>query len=104
MYRALYDRNECNGERRRSETVKGEATSKQPSEHLERDEKYIELKLYDDRVNTNVVITRVLENPQSAYSIQMMLPYPQRFWHILRDLVLLPIWSLKRFGDGPTSV
>ena len=79
MRRALYDRNECNGERGRSETVKGEESSKQPSEHLERDEKYIELKLYDDR-DTNVVITRVLENPQSAYSIQMTLPYPQRFW------------------------
>ena len=104
MYRALYDRNECIGERRRSETVKGEESSKQPSEHLERDDKYMELKLYDDRANANVVITRVLENPQSAYSIQMTLPYPQRFWHILRDLVLLPIWSLKRFGDGPTSV
>jgi hypothetical protein len=54
VYRALYDRNECNGERRRSETVQGEESSKQPSEHLERDEKYIELKLYDDRVNTNI--------------------------------------------------
>ena len=67
VYRALYDCNECNGERRRSETAKGGETSKQPSEHVERYQKYIELKLYDDRVNTNVSITRVLENPQSAY-------------------------------------
>ena len=104
MYRARYDRNECNGERRRSETVKGEESSKQPSEHLERYQKYIELKLYDDRVNTNVVITRVLENPQGPYSTKMILPCPQRFWHVQRDLILIKIWSFKRFGEGHTSV